>query len=226
MSRTLLLTLLCAAAIAGAGALFALSSDSENTSAPLITQASDYSTSPESPEEIIWGNKTAPVTIIEYASMTCNHCAAFHIGTFPELKEKYIDTGLVQLRLRPFPIDAFAMRASMLMSCVAPVQKQGFAQLLFARQSRWITAPDIEKALQDLAKQAGLSEDDVTICNQNDDIFKRILAVRDHAAKELRVQSTPTFFINGRRVEGNHSFSAFEKNIIPFLPDTPEREAS
>lgn len=232
MSRIVLIRLLVVAALSVAGVRYGLpylnnmSDNNAEQSVPVATDSMatesaspNYSVDEAAPEEVVWGKASAPIIIIEYASMTCNHCAAFHTQTFPELKTKYIDTGLVQLRLRPFPLDAYAMSAAMLVSCVAPIQKQGFVHLLFAQQQKWISAANIFGALQRLARQAGLSEEDVIACIQDESVLNNIRALQKQAVDELKVQSTPTFFINGTRLEGNHTFIAFEKNIIPLLPE-------
>ncbi|MGD9839130.1 MAG: DsbA family protein [Afipia sp.] len=165
------------------------------------------------------GAKDAPVTIIEYASMTCPHCAAFTKDVFPQIKTNYIDTGKVRFIFREFPLDQVALAASALARCVAKDDSQKYfaiVDILFKQQND--LASDALGTINRVGKQAGFSEQMIKDCVQGDPkIQKGILDVREHAYKTLKVNSTPFFFVNGTPVKGETSFDAFEKMIKPLL---------
>jgi protein-disulfide isomerase len=167
--------------------------------------------------DMVLGDEKAPVTIIEYASMTCPHCAHFALTTFPQLKEKYIDTGKVKYILREFPFDPIAEGAFMLARCAGGKDKYyAMVDLLFRTQNTWA----VDKPLQPMlatVKQAGFTEDSFKACLANQKVQEGIEWVRDRAAKQFNVQSTPTFFINGQRQVGAMSFEDMQKLIDPLL---------
>ena len=169
--------------------------------------------------EIVLGKDDAPVTIVEYSSLTCPHCGAFHRDTLPELTEKYIDKGLVKIYFRPFPFDPYATAGAMLAHCVGPSARVSFLDILFKRQQQWIQDENPINALQALAKQAGLSESDFVVCLKDQKRLDGIRDIQSRAAEELGVRSTPTFFINGEKLEGNQPLADFEKRIKPLLAD-------
>ncbi len=170
--------------------------------------------------ELTLGDPAAPITIVEYSSLTCPHCAAFHTETLPALKEKYVDTGQVLIKFRPFPLDPYAMAGAMLAQCVSPVARVAFIDILFARQGMWIASADPSAELQKIAKQAGLSEDDYIVCLKDESVLAAIRGMQTAAAEQLNVRSTPTFFVNGQKLEGNQPLDVFEEIFIPLLPDT------
>lgn len=165
------------------------------------------------------GSKDAPVTIIEYASMTCPHCAAFTKDVFPQIKTNYIDTGKVRFIFREFPLDQVALAASALARCVAKDDAPKYfaiVDILFKQQNDLAT--DALGTINRVGKQAGFSEQMIKDCVQGDPkIQKGILDVREHAYTKLKVTSTPFFFVNGTPVKGETSFDAFEKLIKPLL---------
>jgi protein-disulfide isomerase len=164
----------------------------------------------------VMGDDKAPVTIIEYASMTCPHCANFAINTFPQLKEKYIDTGKVRYILREFPFDPVAAGAFMLARCAGKDKYYPVVDLLFRTQRTWA----VEKPLGPLlatVKQAGFTEDSFKQCLSNQKVLDGIEWVRNRATEKFKVDSTPTFFINGQIQKGAASFEEMEKLIAPFL---------
>ena len=165
----------------------------------------------------VMGDDKAPVTIIEYASMTCPHCANFAINTFPQLKEKYIDTGKVRYILREFPFDPVAAGAFMLARCAGDKDKYyAVVDLLFRTQRTWA----VEKPLGPLlatVKQVGFTEDSFKQCLSNQKVLDGIEWVRNRATEKFKVDSTPTFFINGQIQKGAASFEEMEKLIAPFL---------
>jgi protein-disulfide isomerase len=164
------------------------------------------------------GSDKAPVTIIEYASMTCPHCAHFEATTLPELKKRYIDTGKVRYTLRTFPLDALAAAGFMLAICAGKDKYMPIVETLFAKQPDWIVKEPIP-ALKEIAKQFGFTEDSFNQCITNQKVLDGIQAVRDHAVEKLGVNSTPTFFINGKKLVGDLSIEQMAKEIDPYLKE-------
>ena len=166
--------------------------------------------------DIMVGSDKAPVTIIEYASMTCPHCAHFSETTFPELQKRYIDTGKVRYTLRAFPLDALSAAGFMLARCAGKDKYMPIVDTLFAKQSEWIVKEPLPP-LKDIAKQFGVGEDEFNQCLANQKLLDNIQAVRDHAAQKLGVNSTPTFFVNGKKLVGSVSIDQLAKEIDPYL---------
>jgi protein-disulfide isomerase len=172
--------------------------------------------------DMVMGADNAPVTIIEYASMTCPHCAHFAVETFPKLKERYIDTGKVHYIFREFPLDVVAAGASLLIRCADKDKAFSLIDLLFHTQREWAVQNPIEP-LFNVVKQAGFSREAFNACldTKNNENSRKILngieSTRNRAADVLKVNSTPTFFINGKRVAGDLSIEDMEKEITPYL---------
>ncbi|HVG51086.1 MAG TPA: DsbA family protein [Xanthobacteraceae bacterium] len=168
------------------------------------------------------GSDKAPVTIIEYASMTCSHCAHFAVTTFPKLKERYIDTGKVRYIFREFPLDPLAAGASLLARCADKDKYFSIVDLLFHTRDQWAIQNPIEP-LFNVVKQAGFTREAFNACldTKNNENSRKILAAieagRNRASDKFKVQSTPTFFINGKRVAGAISIEEIEKEILPLL---------
>jgi protein-disulfide isomerase len=167
-------------------------------------------------DDIGMGSETAPVTIIEYASMTCPHCAAFEATVFPKLKEKYIDTGKVRFILREFPLDGLAAAAFMLARCAGPDKYYPMVETLFAQQAKWAVRNPIEP-LMAIAKQAGFTQQTFEACINDKDQLTKMQQVRDRAAQTFKVKATPTFFINGESHEGGLTMEELDKLIEPYL---------
>jgi protein-disulfide isomerase len=167
-------------------------------------------------DDIAMGSETAPVTIIEYASMTCPHCAAFEVQVFPKLKEKYIDTGKVRFILREFPLDGLAAAAFMLARCAGPDKYYPMVETLFTQQAKWAVRSPIEPLLA-IAKQAGFTQQSFEACINNKDQLNKVQQVRDRASQKFKVKATPTFFINGELHEGGMSIEDLDKAIEPYL---------
>jgi protein-disulfide isomerase len=210
------------------GAVLALGAAAITTGVlpPLTTLAIAADTDP-SPEDlahagpggdIMIGSDKAPVTIIEYASMTCPHCAHFEETTLPELKKRYIDTGKVRYVMREFPLDALAAAGFMLARCAGPDKYESVVETLFAKQADWAVQKPIPP-LMAIAKQFGFTEESFNACLANQKVLDDIQAVRDHAVNKLGVNSTPTFFINGKRFVGDLSIDVMAKEIDPYLKE-------
>ncbi len=189
----------------------------------LITQASAQTAAdvakPVSLPDMALGPADAKVTITEFASMTCPHCAAFNAETFPKIKAAYIDTGKVRYIFREFPLDIKAAAGSMLSRCIAngdPGKYFAVTDMLFRSQSDWVMKNTTE-TLERIGKQAGLSQQQVDNCLKDQSLLDKIAADQKYASEVLKVDSTPTFFINGERIKGEASFEEFQKKIDPLL---------
>jgi protein-disulfide isomerase len=161
------------------------------------------------------GDEKAPVTIIEYASMTCPHCAQFHATTFPEIKKRYIDTGKVRFIFREFPLDQLALAAFLLARCAGPDKYFPMIDTLFQMQKEWVIQKPLGPLLA-IAKQAGMSEQAFNECLQDKKLIDGLEEVRQQAMK-LNVQSTPSFFVNGKPLRGAFTIEDFEKAIAPLI---------
>jgi protein-disulfide isomerase len=159
------------------------------------------------------GLPTAPVTIYEFSSFTCPHCATFHLETLPKIKTEYIDTGKAKLVFRDFPLDRLALAASVVSRCVKPAQYFGFIDILFRDQKAWATAKDPLGELKMRARIAGIGDDQVNACLSDQGLIAQLQQRRDAAAKEFGIKSTPTFVIGGETIEGNLPFETFRKAI-------------
>ncbi len=174
---------------------------------------------PVSLPDMALGPANASVTITEFASMTCPHCAAFNETVFPKIKTAYIDTGKVRYVFREFPLDIKAAAGSMLARCIAKDDAPKYfavTDLLFRQQSEWVTKNTTE-TLTRIGKQAGLSQQQVEDCLKDQSLLDKISADLKYASEVLKVDSTPTFFINGEKIKGEASFQEFQKKIDPLL---------
>jgi protein-disulfide isomerase len=165
--------------------------------------------------EIAVGPEDAKVTIIEYASLTCSHCATFHKETWPELKKRYVDTGKVRFVLREFPLDPLALAGFMLSRC-EPSKTMAMVDLFFEQQRTWAFAEKPLDALQQMTRQAGFSQEKFESCLKDQKIYAAVTDVKNRGER-LGVNSTPTFFVNGKVYRGNMSIAEFEKIINPLL---------
>ena len=163
------------------------------------------------------GSKDAPVTMIEYASMTCTHCAAFHAETWPTLKSKYIDTGKVRFTLREFPLDPLAAAGFMLARCAGPDKRNAIVDLLFNQQKNWAFVDKPLDALAATVRQAGISQADFESCLKDQKLYTSVNQTRDQASDKFKVNATPTFFINGQRKAGELTVVELEKVLAPLL---------
>ena len=167
------------------------------------------------------GSEDAPVTMIEYRSLTCSHCAEFSNETYPLLKSEFIDTGVVKFELRPFALNAIDLNAFKLLHCADETDFFALDKLLFKEQKKWIvTNPSDQvlenstKALGDYGILFGISEDDYAECLNNEEITDFILSERINGVENFNISSTPTFIINGEIFSGNKSFEELEKIIL------------
>jgi protein-disulfide isomerase len=164
------------------------------------------------------GEAKAPVTIFEFASMSCPHCAAFEQNVFPMLRSKYIDTGKVRYVFREFPLDIKAASASVLARCIANGDAEKFfgaIDMMFKQQDALME--QTKETMLAIGKEAGLDDQGVESCVGDQSAMDRLSADETFAAKQLKVDATPTFFINGKMVKGAISFEEFEAKLKPLL---------
>lgn len=165
--------------------------------------------------DIVLGSANAPVTMIEYASLSCGHCAQFHKSIYPIIKSDYIDTGKVRFIFREYPLDLQAAAASMLARCVGrgdPLKYHATLGTLFGKQEEWVPRETREQ-LRRIGNQAGLDDDAFNACLASQQTVDALKLGMEHANVRLRVDSTPTFFVNGIRLKGAWSVDEFRKLI-------------
>ncbi|RTL72688.1 MAG: DsbA family protein [Hyphomicrobiales bacterium] len=168
--------------------------------------------------EMSMGDEKAPITMVEYASMTCGHCAAFHNKVLPKIKEKYIETGKVRLVMREFPLDNLAAIASMAARCAGEGKSLPLISAMFAKQDDWaFVRPDPRPALFNIVKQAGFTQESYDKCITDQKLLDDIVAIRERGADVFGVDATPSFFINAKRFTGSPVFEEFEKTFEGIL---------
>lgn len=166
----------------------------------------------------VWlGPETAKCTIIEYASLTCSHCASFHSETYPALKERYVDKGLVRFTLREFPLDPLATAGFMLARADGNGKYYAITDLLFDQQRGWAFTDKPLDALGTMMRQAGFSKERFEATLKDQKLYDAVNAVKNRAFQTLKVESTPTFFINGARHAGALTIDELEKVIKPIV---------
>ena len=175
---------------------------------------SDLLTAPKE-GDMVEGVDTAKVTIVEYASASCPHCAAFYNDVYIPFKKDYIDAGKVKFIFREFPHNDQAMGAFMLARCSAKEKYFPLLDIFFKTQPKWV--PDAYNQLKDIAKQTGMSAEDFDKCLKNVDVAKGIMEVRDKADKTYGVTGIPTIFINGKLWDGERTIDSLKKYVDPLL---------
>jgi protein-disulfide isomerase len=205
MNRRTFNTGLAATALAVASGMAAL---------PALAQSFDMEEFHKAPEigDKTLGPADAKVTIVEYASATCPHCATFHTTTLQELKKEFIDTGKVRFISREFPLDDLALAAFMIARCVPDDKYFPMLDTIYETQKTW-AGQNARAELLKMAKLAGLSEADFDKCLKDEALAKGILAIREDGAKKYGVDATPTLYINGKKMEGERDIEAFRKAI-------------
>ena len=186
--------------------------------AEAMAQSASDIAKPVSLPDMALGPANASVTITEYASMTCSHCAAFNANVFPKIKSEYIDTGKVRYVFREFPLDIKAAAASVLARCIAKDDAGNFfavIDMLFKKQDELVAKT--KQTLKRIGREAGMSEQSVETCIKDQALFDKLSADEKFADEVLKVNATPTFFINGERVKGAIPFEEFDKRIKQLL---------
>ncbi|MCL2716167.1 MAG: DsbA family protein [Alphaproteobacteria bacterium] len=182
---------------------------------PAAAQTIDQLAKPVSLPDMALGKDDAPVTIVEFASLTCPHCADFNKDVFQKIRQNFIDSGKVRYIFREFPLDIKAAAGALLARCISKGDaKKYFAvnDLLFYQQAEWVLKNTTE-TLTRIGKQAGLSAPDVDACLKDQAVLDKIAADQKYASEILKINSTPTFFINGERVVGELTFEKFSEKI-------------
>ena len=160
------------------------------------------------------GRLDAPIKFIEFVSMTCSHCADFHINTLPKIKKKYIDSGKLRLELRDFPLDGLALRASAMARLIDPNKYYKFVDMLFKKQEKWSRSENPINELKKLGRLAGLEKTKIDIAIDEISVLEAIFKMRQQAEKKYNVQSTPSFVINEQYfLSGNLSVEKFEETF-------------
>jgi protein-disulfide isomerase len=195
-------------ASAAAAALFPTAAVAQD--GPDLSKLAEAPVHGEMPE----GLETAKVTMIEYASASCPHCASFHADVYPALKKDYIDTGKVRFLFREFPHNDAGLGGFMVARCAPPEKYHAIVGALFKTQEKWVPQPFV--GLKEIALQAGFTEETFVACTKNADIAKAILAERKRA-EGFGVDGIPYIFINGKKVEGEKTFEALKAIIDPLL---------
>lgn len=165
------------------------------------------------------GDVNAPVSIIEYASMTCSHCAHFHNTILADLKKNYIDTGKVRLTMRDFPLDNMALKAAMMARCAPKENYFNLVEVIFANQQRWLASDDKLGSLKKLGRLAGLTDEAFDSCMENKDLETELLKRMQEGQTQWDIKSTPTFIFNSGQFQfsGAEDYAKFQKTIDPLV---------
>lgn len=165
--------------------------------------------------EQIFGDANAPITVVEYASLTCHHCENFHKTVWPDLKKKYVDTGKVRFIIREFPLDPLAMGGFMLARC--STNWYAVVDLLYQTADSWAHSKTPVEVLAQTMRQTGMNRDAFESCLRNQKLMDNLEQVRQRGAQAFNITSTPTFFINGRRQAGAFTLAEFDSIVEPIL---------
>ena len=175
-------------------------------------------------EDMVRGNPDAPITVIEYASMTCGHCAAFEVNTLPKIDENYINKGHVRWVFRDFPLDSIALAGSVVAHCLPKDQFFGYVDLLYRdlftrRKEAWAFNENPKEGLIEISRRAGLTREQVEACLANQDLITLVRKNAETGNQRYGVNSTPSFFINGQKITGSRPYEDFEAIFKPLLPE-------
>jgi len=179
------------------------------------SHADDFLEKALSPRVI--GNEDAPIHVAEYYSMTCGHCADFHNNTYPKVKAKLIDEGIVRFEMRPFPLDGLALRAHALVRAVPETKFFPLVKMLLAKQPVWARAEDPVGELQKMARLAGVSAEEFNAIMQNRALLEGLVNQRQQGIDKWRVNSTPSFVVNNdSTLAGNMSYEEFAEALSAY----------
>ena len=167
----------------------------------------------DSIKPVVVGNADAPVTIIEFASLGCPHCANFHHDTYPQIKKDYIDTGKAKLVFTDFPLGTPALAAAMIARCSGPQRYMGYIDIFFRAQAQWSRADNPLNALKKIARFGGMSNADADACLAQQNLIDHIQSTARKASEEHKINSTPSFLVNGTKVSGAQSYNEFRTVI-------------
>lgn len=186
--------------------------------APALAAAPALAQPAALPGERAIGRADAPVTVVEFHSLTCGNCARFHNDIFPRIKAEFIEPGLVRFLLRDFPLDRVALEAAAMIHCAGPERFEPLVTLVYAQKENWAHSPDPRAALRRFAALAGVAGERVEACWADPAFLRPILEMRQAAEREHGVNATPSFLINGRLHRGVLSFEQFSALVRPLLP--------
>jgi len=172
-------------------------------------------------DDFIIGNNNAPITIIEYASMSCSHCGNFHNNTLPDLKKEYIDTGKVKYVFRDFPYNYPALLGSMVMRCIPSEVRYDYMNALYKLQNMWVVRENAKtrQELYKIMQTGGMTKEKFDNCLSDVDLENKILQEVMAAQSEFNIRSTPSFLINGDLLEGDKSIKVFRQILDKILSD-------
>ncbi|MGI3185119.1 DsbA family protein [Nioella aestuarii] len=237
MSRTLILTALSAVMVALGGYLYLTASQSvsQTTSQPLMAAsaqeagngdaASADAEETAAPEviEMVMGDEDAPITVIEYASFTCPHCARFHEEVYPGLVENYVDTGQIRFVIREIYFDRYGLWAGMVARCGGPLRYFGISEMIMEEQREWVQGEPAEVAanLRRLGLRAGLTNEALDVCLTNNDMAQAMVTLSQEQAEADGVQGTPSFVINGE-MYSNMGYDAFAELLDGLIAEAAE----
>tara|TARA_X000000950_G_scaffold280930_1_gene376540 strand:+ start:123 stop:734 length:612 start_codon:yes stop_codon:yes gene_type:complete len=163
------------------------------------------------------GNEEAPLKMLEFASLTCGHCARFHNEVMPVIKEKYIKKGLIHFTYKDFPLDKFALKASIISRCSGNENYFKFLDVFYKKQASWTRTKDPFKSLLKIAKVGGIKDEAIKVCVGNKSIEDGLLKDRLNSSKKYDIKATPTIYLNGEKYEGDLTLEALELKINSIL---------
>ncbi len=163
--------------------------------------------------DVVVGNKDAKVLIVEYASMTCGHCAMFHKNVYKDLKKEYLDTGKAAFVFRHMPWGNLALAVSKITDCAGAENRDKFISAYFNTQEQWTHAPDPLASITQIARLGGMEAEEVNKCLLNSEIHEQIITAKELGLSKLSIESTPTVFINDERVVGTRDYATYKKII-------------
>jgi len=172
------------------------------------------------PDDRILGADNAPLTIIEYSSLTCPHCASLHAHALPRIKDTWIADGRARLVFRHYPLDGLALRAAAVADCIEGERFFAFLDLLYQSQERWSRASDPIQALSQTARLAGMSQEQFDKCVADEAEMDKILTRAQDGSKTFGIESTPTLIVNGKKLEGARSFEDYDKIFAKIVADS------
>ena len=172
-------------------------------------------------KDLVIGDLNAPVTIIEYASLSCSHCANFHINTLPEIKKEYIDTGKVRFVFRDFPLNFPALMGSMILSCTPEDVRYDYMNALYMLRKNWVKSNNSESTseLFKIMQSVGKKKKNFDDCLADDELANQILQGRIDIQSEFEIQSTPSFLVNGALLTGDKNIKEFRQIIDKILSE-------
>ena len=161
--------------------------------------------------ERILGQSKAPIELIEYASLTCPHCAKFHNGPWVKIKKEYVDTGKAKLIYRDFPTDQLALAASMIARCAPKTRYFGIVKIMFETQDNWRNSQNPRQALANIGRIAGMSLETVNQCINSKVAYESVMRLREEGSKKFNIDSTPTLIVNGKKIESGLKIEDYRK---------------